>query len=293
MKKFNKALAILAAATMAASMGALVGCGEPKAEKLGPEITGDVAAKILAVYSFNDLAVNEDGELSTTVKATDAAGMTIQGHDGVISTNMSEIAKDSKEGVAWNANLGYMTIPGVAVTAETGVTLSAWINSNGTVASDWNILASWTELDIHTGCLSVWDSERMYMGNYFEGMGGEFTENITKYTAAGSEWQFIVAPVAADWTFVTITANTDGTLSYYINGDLIITKTADALSNANDDGYQSKISEVVDKAIRGFASGMTIAGSPAGEGSIGWLDDVIISTALSADEVVALYNATK
>lgn len=276
-------------------MGAMVGCGEeptptPPPPPAEPVITGAVAEKVVSVFTFDELT-GTDGLSASEFKGvkadgTAATGGTIKGAD--VSAVVDRAGK-----VAVNMEASSMELPATGTAVADGIAVSAWIyNALGDwgqyIFTDMYIEDEDTTYTFGISCGNI-DPWGLYGDNYFPSKGGviagpAINEDISNYDAMCAEGGPMNAANADTWIYITVVIDANDGILFYRNGELAYNYTKD-LTFANG-ATMGEYCDVLSEAIS--ANGIHFAG-----GSIVGVDDVVVSTALTADEVVELYNQVK
>lgn len=176
-------------------------------------------------------------------------------------------------GQSWDSTCGYLQVKGLNVTETTGFSFSFWTYGHYP-DNDWEIIYLTKTVVMHSGCISLWDeTNHKFITNWFEGTGGKITEEYS--------WDCLIAPARQGYTFITINFAPDGTLTYYVNGALVIEKYADGRGN----DYRTTIKDVYKRLIVDARQELKI-----GVGNLGFVDTVILSESLTQNEIFALHK---
>lgn len=304
MKNLKKLMAA-GALTLAAvsSLTLLAGCGGSTSAVQ----TTSIANKVLATYDFNDMKGNADEVTNLTVKGYGADGKADETLNATLTSELSGVRTDGTSGSqAWNATVGGLVLPGFStVTTETGFSVSAWIyNATG----DWNqFLFTYayddiTETNVFVGvsCGNV-DPFGLYGTNFFPSKtdenglkvtaGPAINNDLANYDLMCAEGGPMDAQNRDTWIYVTVTFDARG-ISFYRNGQLGYLYGADLVFEGTDGTSMGDYVDVLlgsftaaPTTVEGVAQGTTLCG-----GAVEGVDDVVISYALTDDEVLALYN---
>lgn len=304
MKNLKKLMAA-GALTLAAvsSLTLLAGCGGSTSAVQ----TTSIANKVLATYDFNDMKGNADEVTNLTVKGYGADGKADETLNATLTSELSGVRTDGTSGSqAWNATVGGLVLPGFStVTTETGFSVSAWIyNATG----DWNqFLFTYayddiTETNVFVGvsCGNV-DPFGLYGTNFFPSKtdenglkvtaGAAINNDLANYDLMCAEGGPMDAQNRDTWIYVTVTFDARG-ISFYRNGQLGYLYGADLVFEGTDGTSMGDYVDVLlgsftaaPTTVEGVAQGTTLCG-----GAVEGVDDVVISYALTDDEVLALYN---
>lgn len=304
MKNLKKLMAA-GALTLAAvsSLTLLAGCGGSTSAVQ----TTSIANKVLATYDFNDMKGNADEVTNLTVKGYGADGKADETLNATLTSELSGVRTDGTSGSqAWNATVGGLVLPGFStVTTETGFSVSAWIyNATG----DWNqFLFTYayddiTETNVFVGvsCGNV-DPFGLYGTNFFPSKtdenglkvtaGPAINNDLANYDLMCAEGGPMDDQNRDTWIYVTVTFDARG-ISFYRNGQLGYLYGADLVFEGTDGTSMGDYVDVLlgsftaaPTTVEGVAQGTTLCG-----GAVEGVDDVVISYALTDDEVLALYN---
>lgn len=304
MKNLKKLMAA-GALTLAAvsSLTLLAGCGGSTSAVQ----TTSIANKVLATYDFNDMKGNADEVTNLTVKGYGADGKADETLNATLTSELSGVRTDgTSASQAWNATVGGLVLPGFStVTTETGFSVSAWIYN---ATSDWNqFLFTYayddiTEANVFVGvsCGNV-DPFGLYGTNFFPSKtdenglkvtaGAAINNDLANYDLMCAEGGPMDAQNRDTWIYVTVTFDARG-ISFYRNGQLGYLYGADLVFEGTDGTSMGDYVDVLlgsftaaPTTVEGVAQGTTLCG-----GAVEGVDDVVISYALTDDEVLALYN---
>lgn len=296
MKNSKKVLALFAAAAMAATMGAMVACEkgpavDPTPEvKPDPVVTGAVASKVVAVYTFDELT-GADGLSANTFKGVKADGTAATG-GSINGADVSGVV-DRAGKVAVNMEASSIELPATATAVSDGIAVSAWVyNALGDwgqfIFTDLYIEDEDTTYTFGISCGNI-DPWGLYGDNYFPSKGGvvagpAINEDLGNYDAMCAEGGPMQAANGDTWIYVTVVIDANDGILFYRNGELAYNyvKTLKFANGATMGEYCDVLSEAI------AANGIHFAG-----GSIVGIDDVVVSTALTAGEVAELYNQMK
>lgn len=287
--KHSKFLTLAVASVMAVSAAALAGCGE-KAEGLLKDTS--IQDKIIAAYTFENGGAAVDaytGEALSQYDVTPSDETTVDGYAG--------------KGIASGDVSLILPKYGDAVTEDSGFSFTFMSYSDVGIVSDWNVLLSSDYSVITYGNLS---NPTSYPSACSElGRGAYSAEMFEKAKAAGLTTEQLVA-----WNSYT------GYNAGIVEGEGD-TEASDSLYREMVGNWQVMTVVVTQDSIRWYRNGMlayvygsAIVGNSAdyllldiidldggddtpvslfvGEG--GKIDNLIVGNALTAEEVVALYN---
>lgn len=307
MKNLKKLMAA-GALTLAAvsSLTLLAGCGGSTSAVQ----TTSIANKVLATYDFNDMKGNADEVTNLTVKGYGADGKADETLNATLTSELSGVRTDGISGSqAWDSTVGGLVLPGFStVTTETGFSVSAWLYNAANGANDWEqYLFTYayddiTETNVFVGvsCGNV-DPFGLYGTNFYPSLtdenglkvtaGPAINNDLANYDMMCAEGGPMDAQNRDTWIYVTVTFDARG-ISFYRNGqlgylygsDLVFLNTSGTTMGDYVDVLLGSFT-AAPTTVEGVAQGTTFAG-----GLIEGVDDVVISYALTDDEVLALYN---
>ncbi len=302
--KHSKFLTIAVASVMAFSAFALASCGDddddnntPSGSTTGTAVVTNEAltGKLISYYSF------ENGGAATDPMT----GASVSDYDVTLST---EDTVSGKTGNGIQSGSTYVTLPlfNDAITLEGGVSFSFVSYSDVSITNDWNDLVTTDYMEITYGNLdgvvsaypaicselgvgayaaSAYAEAQDVLttaqlasptGNAYYGYNAGLVEGSDDGTYVGA----LFAEMVSTWQYFTITVTTED-VCFYRNGALAYRYGSEIIGNKGD----YLLRDVID-LDEGMDTNLTKLF--AGEGGI--IDDLIVGSALTADEVLALYN---
>lgn len=308
MKKF-KILSLALASVMSLSMFSFAACGEEKkpddGNKDNPPVTGSAVLKDESIKGKIIAAYPLDGNAAAYDAYTGAAKS---------EYDMAELGEatyvDGKAGKAIVSGTG-LTIPkyNSAITQDSGVsfTYMNYAKSGENYGNDWNLLISSGYMSVTYGNLSgalkdaypsapgvvigrgayaesyyqtaretlttaqlqTWNSNAGYNAGMYEGDA----EEVTAISAIAKEF-------ADKWTVMTVNITKDS-VSFYRNGALAYTY-GDTIAGRNASWM---IADFIDLDEGNSETKLTAFGGACGD-----VDNIVVGQALTAEEVLALYN---
>ena len=135
--------------------------------------------------------------------------------------------------------------PSKKISDNTGLSISFYAEG---VVSDWDTIAKTTD-GKYTMHLSVLSGEQC---NFYEAKAvvSDYAKS-QGYTSA-SVWQAFLSKKC----YVTVSYNTDGSIAYYMNGNLMMTYEADATPSWNETGYASTPKAIASNVITAYKNGL-------------------------------------
>lgn len=170
----------------------------------------------------------------------------------------------------------------VSNVASTGVSATFYIPAGGVAGNDWGLgIRAGNGFAISLGILDAYTATGEWAGlRRFEAAAtaGPACDGV----APDALWETFIAGDC----YITISMSVSGGVAFYKNGVLAFTHAADGTMDAST----KTVSEFVSEMLASIAdNGMQVSGADGANHS--WAENCVVTSALTAEQVLALYNA--